>query len=74
MTVTVMNTSTGKEDTTTLESQHLTELFGQSEEMTEDELERVNMTLYIKDGYSVSDSAYHELAKVCAQMPRQYRL
>ena len=50
------------------------ELFGQSEELSKDELERVNMTLYIKDWYNVFDSAYHELAKVCAQVPRQYQL
>ena len=30
--------------------------------------------LFIKDWYNVSDGAYHELAKVCKEMPRQYRL
>ena len=37
-------------------------------------MNEVNMMLYIKDWYNVSDSAYHELAKVCSQMPRQYKL
>lgn len=42
--------------------------------MNEDELDRVNMALYIKDWYNVSDGAYHELAKAFSQMPRNYRL
>ena len=74
MTVTVVNALTGKEETIALQNQHLTEIFGQSDEMSEESLERVNMILYIKDWYNVSDCAYHELAKVCAQMPRQYKL
>lgn len=71
---TMMNSSTGKEETIKLCNEDLTELFGQSEEMSEETLDTVNMILYIKDWYNLSDGAYHELAKVCAQMPRQYRL
>ena len=63
-----------QEETIKLCNEDLTELFGQSEEMSEDTLDTVNMILYIKDWYNLSDGTYHELAKVCAQMPRQYRL
>ena len=30
--------------------------------------------LYIKDRYSISGAAYHEMAKVCKEMPRHYKL
>ena len=43
--------------------------------MDKDTLDMVNnIMLYISDCYNVSDGAYHELAKVCREMPRQYRL
>ena len=36
--------------------------------------DNIDMMLYIKDWHNLSDSAYHELAKVCTQMPRQHKL
>ena len=32
------------------------------------------MMLYVKDKYNISGSAYHELASLCREMPRHYRL
>lgn len=32
------------------------------------------MMLYVKDEYNISGSAYHELASLCREMPRHYRL
>ena len=32
------------------------------------------MMLFVKDSYSVSDVAYHEMAQLCKQSPRQYKL
>ena len=74
VTITVRNVSTGKEEAIHLCDQDLFELFGQSEDVDKDILDTVNMMLYIKDWYNISDCAYHELAKVCKEMPRQYRL
>ena len=75
MTITLMNVSTGKE-AISLCNQDLIELFGQSNDVDKDTLDMVNMMLYIKDWYNISDGAYHEheLAKVCREMPQQYRL
>ena len=69
VTVTVRNVSTGKEEAIHLCDQDLFELFGQSEDVDKDILDTVNMMLYIKDWYNISDCAYHELAKVCKEMP-----
>ena len=68
----VRSVSTGKEAIHLCDHDML-ELFGQSSDMDNDILDTVNMMLYIKDWY-ISDSAYHELAKVCKEMPGQYRL
>ena len=34
----------------------------------------ISMMVYVKDRYSVSGSAYHEMAKFCREMPRYYKL
>ena len=69
ITITLMNMSTGKEEAISLCNQDLIELFGQFNDVDKDTLDMVNMMLYIKDWYNVSDGAYHELAKVCREMP-----
>ncbi len=32
------------------------------------------MMLYVKDQFNVSGSAYHDMAKICQEMPRHYKL
>lgn len=44
------------------------------EELTCEDQDIVSMMLYVKDKYNVSGSAYHEMASICGQMPRQYCL
>ena len=44
------------------------------EEVTPDSIDSVSMMLYIKNRYSVSGSAYHEMASLCSQMPHHYHL
>lgn len=73
MTITLMNMSTGKEEAISLCNQDLIELFGQSNDVDKDTLDMVNIISRTGTMY-VSDVAYHELAKVCREMPRQYRL
>ncbi len=41
---------------------------------TDSDVDLINMMLYIKDRYDVSGNAYHEMSKVCKQMPRSYKL
>ena len=49
-------------------------MFGEADEISEDAVNTINMMLYIKDWHNLSDSAYHELAKVCTQMPQPHKL
>ena len=73
-TVTVVNGVTGEEEELELCSDNLKQMFGETDEISKDAIDTVNMMLYIKDWHNVSDCAYHELAKVSTQMPRQYKL
>ena len=73
MSVTAISMVTGKAESIRLPNSALAELF-RHEEVDEDDVDAVNMMLYIKDWHNVSHEAYHELAKLCKEMPQHYRL
>lgn len=73
--VTLMNNDTHELTRVTIREDIENALGLQSgEELTEKDADIVSMMLYIKDRYNISGSAYHELASLCHQMPRHYRL
>ena len=43
-------------------------------QVAEDDLNAINMALYIKDHYNLSGDAYHEMAQLFKSMPRHYKL
>ena len=68
-----LNTKTGDVEAIVLNPERSEEVFGQSE-ITDNELDTINMLLFVKDKYDVSGRAYHEFATVCKQLPRHYKL
>ena len=70
--VEVKNKETGNIEQISLNRQDMEELFGSGSQITESEIDKLNMMLYVKDRYNVSDGAYHEMAKICREMPQQY--
>ena len=72
--VTVFNTETEKLENITVRKDLETALQLNGEELGEQEADLVSMMLYVKDKYNISGSAYHELASLCREMPRHYRL
>lgn len=73
LSVDLLNAKTGRKESIKLKSiEEALHVEGGSIE--QHELDVVNMMLYIKDRYSVSGSAYHEMAKLCAGMPRHYQV
>ena len=73
MLVTAISMATGKAESIDLPNSALADLF-RHEEVDENDVDAVNMMLYIKDWHNISHEAYHELAKLCKEMPRHYRL
>ena len=70
--VTVKNNATDDVEIININSNTL---FGpQGSSATEDEVDLLNMILYIKDKYNVSGAAYHEMAQLCKSMPRHYKV
>ena len=70
--VEVKNIQTGSTESIELNTK---EVFGQNaESITDDDLQIINMMLFVKDKYNISSRAYHELAKICKSMPRYYKV
>ena len=42
--------------------------------VSEDDVDTLNMLLFVKDRYCISGEAYHELTKICKSLPRTYKL
>lgn len=45
-----------------------------STELTDENLDEINMWIYIKDKFNISNEAWHELAMKTKQMPNSYKL
>ena len=45
-----------------------------NEQLQKEDVDMLSMMVYVKDRFSVSGSAYHEMARVCKKMPRHYKL
>ena len=69
----VLNTKSGDVETIVLNEERCQEIFGQ-DNITDDELDMINMLLFVKDKYDVSGRAYHEFASIYKQLPRHYKL
>ena len=70
--VQVLNKSTKQVEQ--IELENVEELLGDSSEVHTNDLDLLDMMLFVKDSYSVSDVAYHEMAQLCKQLPRQYKI
>ena len=73
--ITVRHVDSGETETIDISCDEAADLFGEDyDKEEEDDFDRVNMILFIKDSYNVSGNAYHEFARLTKEMPRHYRL
>ena len=74
LSIQVRNLESGMVETISLSQADSASLFGQNERMSEENLDVINMMLYVKDWYNVSGEAYHEFASICKELPRHYKI
>jgi len=43
------------------------------EEVPEEELDKLDKAVYVKDRYHISGNAYHEMAQLFKEMPQHYK-
>ena len=72
--VTVLNMETNEIEKLSIRKDLEVALNLSGEQIGEQEADLVSMMLYVKDRYNISGSAYHEMASLCREMPRHYRL
>ena len=61
-------------ETIELNADNVEAMFGAGAMMTQDDEDQINMMLLVKDRYDLSQDTYHEMAKICKEMPRHYLL
>ena len=49
-------------------------VFGEKAVLDQDDLQSVNMMLYVKEKFGISNQVYHELSMSCKSMPRSWKL
>lgn len=65
----------GESHTLILNKKMCSDLFGQAgSEASQDDIDIVNMMLFVKDKYNVSGQAYHEMRKACKQIQTHYKV
>ena len=71
--LTVQNRQSGAIETLVLNEEACRTVFGQ-EHILDQEMDIINMILFVKDRLHISGQAYHELAKICKALPRHWKL
>ena len=74
MTPVVVNSETSEVQRITLRKDLVQALNLSGEQIRDEDADMISMMLYVKDKYNISGSAYHEMASLCKQMPRPYKL
>lgn len=71
--LTVQNKDTGNVERLILNQELCEEVFGQKD-VSDEEIDKINIIIFIKDRFHISGQAYHELAKICKGLPRHWKL
>ena len=74
LSIQVRNLESGMVETISLSQADSASLFGQNERISEENLDVINMMLYVKDWYNASGEVYHEFASICKELPRHYKI
>ena len=72
--VVVVNSETSEVQRITLRKDLEQALNLSGEQIRDKDADMISMMLYVKDKYNISGTAYHEMASLCKQMPRHYKL
>ncbi len=67
----MQNRTTGEVETIMLDREGF---LGPEENISDGEVDTLNMMLCVKNRFDVSGGAYHEMAQLCREVPRHYKL
>ena len=70
----IFNENTLEYETLTLVDEENIETSSQTEELTDGDIDEINLLLYNKERFNVSNEAYHELTMICKDLPRSWKI
>ncbi|KAJ7385944.1 hypothetical protein OS493_012272 [Desmophyllum pertusum] len=70
----VFNHDTQEYETISLIDEEATAVSFRTETLTNEEIDEINLLLYTKERFMISNEAYHELSMVCKDLPRSWKI
>lgn len=70
----IFNENTLEYETLTLVDEENIETSSQTEELTDEDIDEINLLLYTKERFNVSNEAYHELTMICKDLSRSWKI
>lgn len=69
-----MKINTHEYETLTLVDKENIQDSSQTETLTDEDIDQINLLLYTKERFNVSNEAYHELSMICKDLPRSWKV
>ena len=69
-----MRTLKSMTETLTLVDKNNIESSSRTETLTDEEIDEINLLLYTKERFNISNEAYHELSMICKELPRSWKV
>ncbi|KAJ7391497.1 hypothetical protein OS493_018546 [Desmophyllum pertusum] len=69
-----MKINTHEYETLTLVDEENIKDSSQTETLTDEDIDQINLLLYTKERFNVSNEAYHELSMICKDLPRSWKV
>ena len=72
--VEIFHENTQEYETLTLVDKEDIQTSSRTETLTNEEIDEINLLLYTKERFNISNEAYHEFAMICKDLPRSWKV
>lgn len=72
--VEIFNENSNEYETLTLVDEENIQTSSQTETLTDGDIDEINLLLYTKERFNISNEAYHELSMICKDLPRSWKV
>lgn len=72
--VEIFHENTQEYETLTLVDNNNIQNSSRAETVTDEEIDDINLLLYTKERFNISNEAYHELSMICKELPRSWKV
>ena len=72
--VEIFHENTQEYETLTLVDKEDIQTSSRTETLTNEEIDEINLLLHTKERFNISNEAYHEIAMICKDLPRSWKV